>query len=408
MGWIGFNVYVEVMKDLLYLKISKIKNIFRMLLMVNMISSGKISILIPVYRESDLLEPLIEDLLKDPYEEKEIFVIIDEPTQKSLDLSKRFSGENVHFIFNGVRKGKANVLNEIAKKSKGDILLFLDSDVLIEKNGESFLKAVASEMNDADILEIKKGIIRNSFVAKVASYDYLGFNFTSLYFSRSIGRCLGINGAAFAVKKSTFEELGGFRRVICEDLDIATRSFTNGARFKFAENISVHTKAPSSWREWFIQRKRWGIGAAFWFKENLRILKYAVRKYPKVIIPSLLLIFPALPIMLANLFIPDDLSLKMLYVSLILLSTKMNIFMPPTALTSTTLLMLRNFLIFLGSLATYSTTFYLIARKLHFHFNFLEFTVFYFIAAPLWLLIIVVSLIKVYVKPHNIKVDWKV
>ncbi|MCX8170595.1 MAG: glycosyltransferase family 2 protein [Candidatus Bathyarchaeota archaeon] len=368
----------------------------------------KISVLIPVHRESDLLEPLIESLLRDPYGEKEIFVIIDEPTQRSLDAAKRFSDKNVHFIFNGVRKGKANVLNEVAKRSRGDILLFLDSDVSIDGDGESFLESIVREMRNAEILEVKKGVIRDSFVAKIVSYDYLSFNLTSLFFSRSIGKCLGINGAAFAIKRDVFEELGGFRRVICEDLDMAVRSFTNGARFRFAENLIVYTRAPSSLREWFNQRKRWGIGAAFWFKENFKILKEAVYKYPKVIIPSLLLIFPALPVMLTNLFMPDDLSFKMLYLSLILMSSKANILLPPTALTSTTFSLLKNFLIVLGSLATYLLTFYLIARKLRLHFNPLEFIAFYFITAPLWLLIVIASLIRVYIKPDGIKIDWKV
>ncbi|MEM3478959.1 MAG: glycosyltransferase family 2 protein [Candidatus Bathyarchaeia archaeon] len=373
-----------------------------------MIRREKISILIPVYRESNLLESLIEDLLRDPYEEKELFIIIDEPTQKSLDIARKFSDKGVHFIFNGVRKGKANVLNEVAKRSRGDILLFLDADISIERNGESFLESIVKEMEDAEILDVKKVVIRDSFTAKIAGYDYISFNLASFYFSRSIGKCLGINGAAFAIKRSVFEEMGGFRRVICEDLDMAVRSFTNGARFKFAEDLTVYTRAPSSWREWFNQRKRWGIGAAFWFKENFKILREGVRRHPKVISPSLLLIFPALPVMLMNIFVPDDLSLKMLYLSLILLSTKANILLPPTALTSTTLSLLRNFLVVLGNLAAYSLTFYFVARKLRIYFNPLEFIVFYFITAPLWLLIVVASLIRIYIKPDGIKVDWKV
>jgi len=374
-----------------------------------MSAQKKISIFIPVYRESSLLEPLLESLLNDPYEEKEIFVVIDEPTPKSLELSNKFSSKsNVHFTFNGERKGKANVLNEIVNASKGEIFLFLDADTLIDSGKESFLKIVSGGIEDADIIEVKKDVIRDSFVARVISYDYLSFNLTNLYFSRKIGRCLGINGAAFAIRREVFETLGGFRRVICEDLDIATRSFISGARFKFLDNITVYTKAPSSWRDWFNQRKRWGIGAAFWFKEYFKLLKNMVCKYPGVMVPALLFIFPALPLILMNLLIPEDLSIKMLYVLLILLSTKTNILLPPTALTSTTLSILRNFIVVIGSLTTYSMIFYFIAKRIHFYFNPLEFMIFYFIVAPLWLLIVIVSLIRVYVKPDSIRIDWKI
>jgi glycosyltransferase involved in cell wall biosynthesis len=100
--------------------------------------SRKISIFHPVYRESDLLEQLLTSLINDPYKEKEIFVVIDEPTERSLEVSKSFSGE-VHFKFNGIRRGKANVLNEVVSESKGEILLFLDSDTLIDRREEEQL-----------------------------------------------------------------------------------------------------------------------------------------------------------------------------------------------------------------------------------------------------------------------------
>lgn len=374
-----------------------------------MLNNEMISIFIPVYRESDFLEPLLRSLLEDPYREKEIFVVIDEPTERSIKISEVFSSKNnVHFIFNGERKGKANVLNEIVKDSKGTIFLFLDSDILVDGERGSFLEIVSREMRDAEIIEVKKGVVKDSLIAKIVSYDYLSFNLTNWYFSSKMGRCLGVNGAAFAIRRETFEKLGGFRRVICEDLDLATRSFIAGARFKFIDKVSVYTKAPSKWREWFNQRKRWGIGAAFWFKEYFRLLKSIVCKHPGVVIPSLLFIFPALPLFLVSLFIPDDLSLKALYLSLILLSTKASVLLPPTALTSTALPMIRSFLVTIGNLAIYSLIFYVVARKFHFDFNPLEFAIFYLIIAPIWLLIVIISLFKAYIKPGNVKVDWKV
>jgi len=369
--------------------------------------SHKISVFIPVYRESVLLEPLLAKLLNDPYRNREIFVVIDEPTERSVEVSRRFSG-SVRFIFNGRRRGKANVLNKITKQASGDIYLFLDSDTLIDGNGKSFLETIAKEMEDSDLVEIKKGVIRDSFIAKVTSYDYLSFNLTSWFFSRKIGKCLGVNGAAFAIKKETFDSLGGFRKVICEDLDIATRSFIKGARFKFIDKVAAYTKAPSSLKEWFNQRKRWGVGSAFWIKEHFNLLKRVLREHPEVVMLSLLSIFPALPLFLANLFVPDDLSIKMIYISLILLSTKTSILLPPTALTSTTISTLRNLLIMIGSLATYSTTFFFIAKRFQLPFNPLEFIIYYFTLAPLWLLIIITSLIRIQIKWKNLKIDWKV
>jgi len=365
------------------------------------------SIFIPVYRESDLLKPLLESLLADPYEKKEIFVVIDEPTSKSLSIVREFSG-SVYFIWNGKRKGKANVLNELVTKSTGEILFFLDSDTLIEKSSGSFLRRIAEEMKDADIIEMKKKVIRDSFLARIVSYDYLSFNFTNWFFSHKLGKCLGLNGAAFAIRRKAFEELRGFRRVIVEDLDIATRSFIKGFRYKFVKDISVSTKAPSSWSKWFEQRKRWGIGSALWLKEYFHNILKIVKDHPGVLLLSLLFIFPSLPFFLFTLLMPDELYIKALYVSMLVISTQASLLLPPIAFTSTSLAFMRNLFVMIGSFGAYSTVFYIIARKLGFVFNPAEFMIFYVIYSPLWLFIIIASLTKVYIGLKNVDIDWKV
>ena len=103
-----------------------------------------ISVLIPVYKESKLLETLLNQLLKDEYKDKEIITVIDEPTKTSMNLAKKYK-KQVKFILNKVRKGKVTALNEATKIAKGDIFLFFDSDVIISKKSRNFLKTVAEK-----------------------------------------------------------------------------------------------------------------------------------------------------------------------------------------------------------------------------------------------------------------------
>ena len=46
----------------------------------------KVGVFIPVYKESEQLEPLLRALLADPYPDKEIVVCADEPTEKTRTL----------------------------------------------------------------------------------------------------------------------------------------------------------------------------------------------------------------------------------------------------------------------------------------------------------------------------------
>jgi len=365
---------------------------------------GMVSIFIPVYEGSDLLAELLETLTNDAYEKKEIIVIIDKPNAKSLEVMEKYR-DKVIFTLNNHRIGKVNALNNAVKTSKGEILVFLDSDVKI--GNLSFLDDIPREMNGFDILDVKKGIVRDSFIARMANYEYVSFNFANYLYSKMVGRCFGINGAAFAIKRETFEEVGGFSKVISEDLDIAVKTLLKDKRFKYAERVKVYTRAPSSWRGWLSQRKRWGIGAGLWLKCHWRnLIKYA-RKYPHVIVPSILILFPTLIPILLNLVLSNFLGYKILDFALMLLATKFNFLIPLFFSTSMAIILITSILNFSISFLTFSLLFYAASKKLKLHFNILEFLIYYFFYQPLAFFTLIVSLITPFIySKYNL--EWKV
>ena len=368
--------------------------------------SSRFSIFIPVYKESEFLEPLLNKLVADLHDNKEVFVVVDEPTEKSLSLAQKYSN-NVRFVWNGERKGKANVLNEIVGQSSGEVLFFLDSDVVLDGDVGGMLETIDREMGDAEIVEVKKDVVRDSFLARIVSYDYLGFNFTNWFFAKKLNRCVGLNGAAFAIRRETFEKLGGFRKVIMEDLDIGTRSFIGGIRYRFLDNFRVYTKAPSSLSDWFTQRKRWALGSALWFKEYFRDFVRIAKTHPGVLLLALLFVFPCLPFFLVTLAMPDDFWIKASYFLLLLLSTQTSLLLTPAAFTSTSLAFFRNLFLMTGSVGAYSIVFFLLSRKIGFAFNPLEFVLFYLLYSPVWLLLVITNLSKVFLKQKTASVDWK-
>lgn len=368
----------------------------------------KISVFIPVFRESSLLESLLECLMGDPYPLKEVICVIDNPTEKSLMIVKKFGGK-VKFILNGHRIGKVNALNEAFNYSTGDVLLFLDSDVKLPENLNSFLEEVVKEIKDVDLLDIKKKTIRDSFIAKITHYDYLCNSITNWFFSKTLRKCLGFNGAAFAIKREAFKKLGGFRRIVSEDLDLGTRSFLEDCKFKQAEKLEVYTKVPSTLKAWYGQRKRWGIGVALWIKENYKTLAKIMVKFPKTLIPSIFIISPSIILFLISIFIPTVISYESSTILLLtFLSSKLGFLIPPTLLVFLAVLLIKNLTLLLVSLLASTLFYYVAAKKLNYRFNPAEFLVFYLFLSPLWLLITVTNLVKVFFQPNKIKIDWKV
>ena len=342
----------------------------------------KISVLIPVYQESELLEPLLESLIADSYKPKEVLCILDDPTEKSLKIVDRMKDE-IRFILNGHRKGKVNALNEASRLLEGDIILFLDADVKIATN--DFLERIMAEMEETDLLDIKKKALRDSFLAKITYYHYLCNNISNWLFSTNVRKCLAFNGAAFAIRRKFFEELGGFQRVVTEDLDLGIRSFRENYRFKHTEEVEVFTAVPPTWKQWYIQRKRWSLGVALWIKKYYKDLAKITVKFPKTIIPSLFIVSPPLTLFLATLFF----------------------LIPLTFFSFGVMVLLKHLLFFFVGFGIPIIFYYFAARKFNYRFNTIEFTIFYIILSPLWLLFIIASLIKVLIQPQKFEIDWK-
>jgi len=366
----------------------------------------KISIFIPVYRYSELLGASLKSLIRDPYKNKEIFVIIDEPAKKSLELVKEY-GDKARFVLNGKRAGKVNALNEAVELSRGDILLFLDDDVKIP-NPENFLACVADELQKADLVQFKQKTARKSFLAKIASYDDIGFNFVYFTFSKLLRKCPGVSGPAFAIRRNVFQEIGGFRRVIQDDFDIGIRAFLKDKKFKYVRNIEVLIDPPHSWKEWFKQRKRWGVGTAICIKNYYRQFLRIAIKYPQVLVPAMFFMFPTLTLFLLNCFVYSPLMENFLIIPMMFVSAHFSILIPIMSFVSMGVAVTKNIALSFATFGISSILFYPIARNLDITFNPLEFAIYFFFYCPIWLLIVIVSFIRVFVFSKHSLVDWKV
>ena len=376
-----------------------------------MVKMAEISVIIPVYRESRLLPKVLSTLLDQKMSPNlyEIIVIIDEPTKYSLTLLKKYN-KKVKFIVNKKRVGKANALNESVKHSSGDILLFLDSDVLLPHD-KDYLKKVIDEMKDADILDIKKEVMKNSFLSTMTYYEYVSSNIGSWFVSKFVGKCPAINGSAFAIKREALTSLKGFRKVVCEDLDIAVRAFLKNYRFKYTKQVNVYNSVHSNWKNWFTQRKRWAIGCALWAKEWYRDLLRICVNHPQIFIPSLLFLFPSIMLIFFYFLIPNLLIYKIFYLILLLLAVKLNFMLPILWLSTVSIDSIKNLLASILSFLSFSTVFSIFSRKLDFQFKLHEFLVYYFFYSLLVLFIVIVALINVFFfdkKAVEMISDWKV
>ena len=271
-----------------------------------------ISIIITVYKNPHLLRDLIRNLGSQISEKGEIIVIADEPNQETLKILKKYDSDIKYFI-NKKRKGKVHALNFAAKKAKGKILLFLDSDVKIKDS--KFVEKIIKEIEDTSILDGKIKVVTNSLLSRLVSIDYFNMYLSTRLSVSKFKTRFGLNGVCFAIKKEKFFELKGFKKTITEDADFGVRASIADADMKFSNNLELYTQSPNTWKEWYKQRKRWAIGGSMCILDHF---KYLFLK-PKIWIPILFTVYPSFIYIFISMVLPDYVIYKLISLVLIFL-----------------------------------------------------------------------------------------
>ncbi len=366
-----------------------------------------ISIFIPVYRESNQLAGMLNQLCSQDVS-KEIFVTVDEPTPEFSEEIKRLDTEEIRLVVNEERKGKANALNDAFKASSGKVLLFLDSDVQITADPD-FLKKIIMEMQMTDVLDIKKRVKKEkSFLSKMAYYEYFTYNVSAWLSSKYMKQCPAVNGAAFAIKRETFEKLGGFHKVVAEDIDLSTRVFLQDGTCTYTAEVEVKNVVYGDWNKWFKQRRRWAIGQALWTLAWYRELAKKFVKKPQVFLPGLFFLYPSIAIFFASAIVPSDWMYSSILFFSLFLSMKFNIMLPVFLVSLTTANMLKIITISLFGFALTALTFYGLSRKLGFkEMKLHEFFVYYFFYSSVWIALQVIGFVQVIALRKKTAPGWR-
>ena len=367
----------------------------------------EISVFIPVHRGSALLSQMLT-VLTDQNLDREIFVIIDEPSDDSLDIVERFNGR-VRFVINRERVGKAEALNNAvdSDSSGSSTLLFLDADIELPLD-PTFLQQIVEKMKKTDLLDIRKEVVRRSFLSKLTYYEYVGFNICTYLLAKFAGRSPAVNGAAFAIKRSVFNSLNGFGNVVSEDLDIATRAYLNDYRFDYMNEVTVYNHVKSSWKDWIVQRRRWTTGAALWVRQWYRQLLKKGKRNLRLFIPALFLLFPSSVVLISNLFFPHLLIYNILSLVFLLLPIRMSILLPALLFTHISLNMIENLAVSLLTFFIFTLAMVTFSRKLGFAFRMHEFLLYYFFYSLLCTALMASAFVRVFILKRYDVPEWKV
>jgi len=209
--------------------------------------SPLVSVIIPAYNEENVIADCLNSILKQSYKHLEISVVDDGSTDKTLTVAKGFKVK----ILTQSHQGPGVARNLAASHAKGEILIFVDSDMTFEKDFISDL-----------IAPIVKGKTIGTF-----SKNEMNSNSSNIW-----SACWNINknlptdrlippdypqkAPVFrAILKSEFEKVGGFE-VGGQYTDDWSLSKKLGQKSTLADGALYYHKNPASLGEVFVQA-RW-------------------------------------------------------------------------------------------------------------------------------------------------------
>ncbi len=175
-------------------------------------TSHHLSVLISAYNEEKVIGNRIINIAKQNYDLSKIEVIvgsdnsIDGTNEILRNLEKKYNWLHVKYF--ALRRGKAAVINDLAKHAQNEILVFSDANTEFDKDA---LKKISDGFGTNEIGGVcGRLILDETKKNKFASVEEKKYWEYETFIKRAEGRCgvlIGANGGIFAIRKSLFKEI---------------------------------------------------------------------------------------------------------------------------------------------------------------------------------------------------------
>jgi glycosyltransferase involved in cell wall biosynthesis len=178
-----------------------------------------VSVVIPTYNEEANIGKLLEALKPQMGPGDEIIIVDSHSADRTVEISKGFTDR----IYSMPREGIGPAKNFGAEKAENEIVAFLDAD---GPPGPKWLATVRKAFQDPKVNGIAGlGLYTSDSASRAKTYNYfarLVFFLGRFWFGFSGTPWMPVNNCA--LRKSVLQAHGGYRDVVCEDLDFAQRA----------------------------------------------------------------------------------------------------------------------------------------------------------------------------------------
>jgi len=239
----------------------------------------EVSVIVPTLKVDHGLLPLLNSLISQKEKPREIIVVYSNIMDNSI---LREFKDKVIFIEERYGKGANYARNLGVKTAKGDVVAFIDSDCVADREWIGSLKTEIESFGVDAVAGVVETINREKFIPR-----YIGESLLRLrkFKERKIlSNSMGLNiivTANLAVKRKVLEDIGGFDeeyyRYGSDDIDLVTRLTKNGYKVLLSPLPIVYHRERESFLKLVRRFYEYGKGFSIYrFKHPLTLLSLVI------------------------------------------------------------------------------------------------------------------------------------
>lgn len=208
-----------------------------------------ISVIVPTLNEEKLLGRMLEQFGPALIERHALEVVVSDggSTDRTLDIARKHAHRVVENT-GGTKQTIALGRNSGARHARGDVLVFLNADTLVD-DIERFFQRITSELQQPGTVAVTCSVSVYPEEEKWTDRWFHGFYNWFFFMMNRVGMGMG-RGECHVMRREVFEQVGGYAPRIAagEDYDLFSRLRSIG-RIKFLKDVVVY-ESPRRYRKY--------------------------------------------------------------------------------------------------------------------------------------------------------------
>lgn len=223
-----------------------------------------VTVLIAAYAEELSIANTLEALLKLDYPAYEVIVVNDGSTDRTAEIVRSYIPRGpIRLVDKKVNEGKAMALNDALPLCRGEILLLIDADIVVNPD---ILTQVVPHFRSGRVGAVTgnpRVANRGGLLKTLQAIEFASIISMQRRAQRIWGRVMTVSGAVVAFRRSAILDVGPFlTSMATEDIDMTWRLQMRFWDVRYEPRAIAWMQVPPNLKELWKQRRRWARGLA--------------------------------------------------------------------------------------------------------------------------------------------------